>query len=141
MTREAELEALCLACGLCCDGSLFGRARLEPGEVERARKIGLRVLPSGGSFEQPCSALGEGRACAVYTERPNACRAFVCGLWDEHRREGGALAPRLETIARARSLLDAFEKSGFLQSFEGAGELAELMKCFERAIVTPDKDA
>jgi hypothetical protein len=32
-SRDLELTALCQSCGLCCDGSLFGRVRLESSEV------------------------------------------------------------------------------------------------------------
>jgi uncharacterized protein len=105
---DDELEALCRSCGLCCDGSLFGRVSLEPDEVSGARKKHLRVLERGGAFDQPCSALstlGERRACSVYSDRPRACRAFACRLHDRHRREGGALEARLEAVTRVRALL------------------------------------
>lgn len=106
--RSSELEALCLACGLCCDGSLFGRVGLEPGEVAGARARGLVVLSDGRAFDQPCRALDEserGRACAAYGERPASCRRFVCRLHETHRREGGPLAPRLAVVAEARRRL------------------------------------
>jgi len=150
--REA-LATLCRACGLCCDGSLFGRVPLaSAAEVERAKRRHLRVVPSGRSFEQPCAALvatatnrdeGSGggardgaateagefparadlasgvgasdavptapRACAIYDDRPDACRAFVCILHEQHRREGGPLEARLATVHRARSLLARVE--------------------------------
>ena len=107
-----DLETLCRSCGLCCDGSLFGRVTLEPDEVAGARKNRLRVIPRGTAFEQPCSAL-EGsepdRTCAIYEERPRACHAFTCRLYDRHRREGGALEVRLAAVRRARVLLRLLE--------------------------------
>ncbi|HEY1956480.1 MAG TPA: hypothetical protein VGH28_12735 [Polyangiaceae bacterium] len=102
---ERDLEALCRSCGLCCDGSLFGRVPLEPGEVDCAKKNRLRVIPSGASFEQPCRAFAG--TCRVYDERPRACHAFECRLYDRHRREGGPLEARLASVRRARELLAA----------------------------------
>lgn len=101
---EHELHALCQGCGMCCDGSLFGRVGLERGEVPAARRHGLRVVERGGSFLQPCPAFSPG-GCGIYAERPHACRAFRCALLEEHRREGGPLEARLAVVARMRDLL------------------------------------
>jgi Fe-S-cluster containining protein len=95
---------------MCCDGSLFGRARLEPDEVESARRLRLRVVGNGGSFEQRCSALAFG-ACTIYEERPATCRRFVCRLHERLRVEGGALEPYLERVRRVRELFAHFEAS------------------------------
>lgn len=113
--RETELQTLCQACGLCCDGSLFGRVPLLPSEVAAARKHRLLVLPSERAMEQPCPALvddGGSRTCAAYDDRPAACRAFDCALLSRHRAEGGPLAARLASVRRTRALLAAVEASG-----------------------------
>lgn len=107
---EADLSALCLACGLCCDGSLFGRVDLRPEEADAARRHGLRVVAGGRSFEQPCGAYAADdergpRSCRMYDERPRACRRFVCRLYDGYRRDGGALEGPLARVRRARQLL------------------------------------
>lgn len=102
---EGDLATLCRSCGLCCDGSLFGRARLDADEVDVARKQRLRVVANGGSFEQRCVALLD-RACTIYDDRPRACRSFVCRLYERHRQEGGPLEARLARVRRARELLD-----------------------------------
>jgi Fe-S-cluster containining protein len=123
---QADLAALCQSCGLCCDGSLFGRVGLEPEEVELARRRRLRVLPRAEGFEQPCAALaspgprlGE-RRCSIYDDRPLACRRFVCRLLDRHRREGGAIEGRLSVVRRVRSLVASLEASGLTPAdFEG----------------------
>jgi Fe-S-cluster containining protein len=131
---KGELETLCGACGLCCDGSLFGRVGLETEEVLGARKNHLHVLPSGKSFEQPCSALGAGeatdgsRSCAVYAERPRACQRFVCRLYERHRREGGPLEPRLGSVRRARGILAEMEASGRIPDEKTYGELLRLLE-------------
>jgi Fe-S-cluster containining protein len=110
--NSAELSSLCQSCGLCCDGSLFGRVDLETQEIEGARKHRLRVVPSGKSFEQPCSAFagaarrpGDRRGCTIYEERPLSCRRFVCRLYEKYRRDGGSIEEPLSMVRRARSLL------------------------------------
>lgn len=124
-TRVIEVERLCQACGLCCDGSLFGRGRLEPSEVNRVRHR-LAVVSSGTSFEQPCAALVErddGRVCAIYEDRPRTCRSFDCVLVAAHRREGGPLEPRLATIRRAREILATLDPADH-------AELGEIVATF-----------
>jgi Fe-S-cluster containining protein len=112
-----DLESLCKGCGLCCDGSLFGRVTLEPDELVLAKKTRLRVISSGTGFEQPCSALvpqgaAQHVACSIYDDRPAACRRFVCRLHDRFRREGGSLELRLASVQRVRELLLVLEASG-----------------------------
>lgn len=108
--RDEELGTLCRTCGMCCDGTLFEYGGLQPGEVSRARKIGLRVIDRGTAFEQPCAAFDAGGVgCTVYEDRPEACRAFRCRLFERHRVEGGPLAPRLADVAEARALLARYE--------------------------------
>jgi uncharacterized protein len=89
-------ESLCTACGLCCDGTLFGSVRLAPGEAAR---IGLPVL--GELLPQPCAAL-EGARCAIYAARPAGCRAFDCLLLHALRDGEVGLDEALQTVAEAR---------------------------------------
>ena len=65
-------EALCLSCGLCCDGSLFWAVELDAGESVPTGAI------AGGRLPQPC-AFHDG-ACGIYAARPGQCRAFFCGV-------------------------------------------------------------
>lgn len=120
MGTDDDLALLCRSCGLCCDGSLFGRVRLNPDEVEPARRK-LRVLGSGKGFEQPCialartgSVLDEQRVCAIYDERPLSCRSFACRLYERHRTEGGPLEPRLAAVRRVRQLVADLESEGLM---------------------------
>jgi Fe-S-cluster containining protein len=82
MTEEPGSGALCLSCGLCCDGTLFARVRLHAGDaLPSLRAGGIKILtrPGGSAFEQPCAALHQ-RRCTVYAERPSNCRTFRCEL-------------------------------------------------------------
>ncbi len=141
-----ELEGLCRACGLCCDGTLFQHVPLSPGEEPQggAGRGLLRVLPDGTGFEQPCAALARdeaGCSCRVYASRPRACRTFVCRLHERHRLEGGPLAPRLHAVRRVRELLAELDRAGLSPlDFEPSGRAdaaaralhAELLQRLER---------
>jgi Fe-S-cluster containining protein len=112
---ETELARLCEACGLCCDASLFGRVDLELEEVESARQHRLPIVRERRAFEQPCSALvtvASGGCCAIYEDRPRACRRFECRLHARHRREGGPVEPRIAVVERVRYLVATLEQTG-----------------------------
>jgi Fe-S-cluster containining protein len=110
-----DLETLCRSCGMCCDGSLFGRVDLRAEETQAARRRGLKVIASGDAFEQPCAALAHGR-CSIYEERPEACRRFTCRLYERHEREGGPIEPRLAVVRRVRELVAGLEATGLAPS-------------------------
>lgn len=101
----ADAQALCLKCGLCCDGSLFTRVPLGENDAPPARagvvtnERGARYLP------QPCAALEGDLRCAVYAERPLACRRFECLLLVALADGETTLAGALELVRRARALL------------------------------------
>ena len=55
MTNEAKLEsaisALCVSCGLCCDGTLFKQANLkDKKDSALADSLGLKVIEKQGKF-------------------------------------------------------------------------------------------
>ncbi len=102
MTLADELAELCSSCGLCCNGTIFAVGRLDPEEVEPARSLGLRVLPTS-VFELPCPQ-HDGRRCTVYASRPKVCAKYECRLRRDHASKGDALAPKLAATGRAREL-------------------------------------
>jgi Fe-S-cluster containining protein len=75
-----ETQALCLECGLCCNGVIFADVKLQR-EDNRARleALGLpvEVRLRAPRFRQPCEAL-DGCFCRIYGERPKYCREFEC---------------------------------------------------------------
>lgn len=112
---------------MCCDGTLFGRASLGPGEAAPARANGLRVVSNETSFEQPCTALDTvSGACRIYDVRPAACRRFECRLL----KRGAPLDESVAIVRRARALLARVDSP----DGEEAAELVRLMEeNFERA--------
>lgn len=77
------LHALCLACGACCDGTLFTHAELDDDERDRVRTR-LRLLPTTNTdraaFSQPCAAHSS-QGCGLYVERPRVCCRYRCDLY------------------------------------------------------------
>lgn len=70
---------ICLACGICCDGSLIGFVQIEQEEFSRVRKIlDIEESDSIGFFLQPCTKFCNG--CTIYEERPKQCGLFECKL-------------------------------------------------------------
>jgi len=107
-------DALCLACGLCCDGTLFADVELQPGDApERLRAGGLRLLrlrtrgdllPDSPRlrFNQPCAALGADCHCRIYPGRPAHCRAFECALLKAFQAGTVSQATALRVIRQTR---------------------------------------
>ncbi|MEY2880640.1 MAG: hypothetical protein RLZZ15_3020 [Verrucomicrobiota bacterium] len=101
-------EQLCLACGLCCDGTLFDNVRLAPrDDAPRLRALGLPVAVTRGHtpvayFRQPCAGLCANRTCRVYADRPTQCRDFECGVFQAARAGQLSHASALRWVRQAR---------------------------------------
>ncbi len=105
-------EQLCLACGLCCDGSLFDHVQLGPGDdAKKLKALGLPVVVSRSStpvarFRQPCAALCADRTCRVYADRPLQCRTFECGVFKDAQAGRIKFSAALRVVKRARQRVD-----------------------------------
>ena len=67
------IDALCLQCGMCCNGVLFADVRPEAGDRSPLFHDGRSRVT------QPCPAFNAATcACAIYAERPVRCRKFEC---------------------------------------------------------------
>ncbi len=97
------LSALCVECGLCCDGSLFRFLPVQRAEVDRYRALGLPVVTHTGvlAMPLPCAKL-EARCCTIYAERPSGCRGFVCHLGDRLERQQVAFPEALAVVREAQ---------------------------------------
>ncbi|MGV3620738.1 MAG: YkgJ family cysteine cluster protein [Archangium sp.] len=100
----SQLEALCQACGLCCDGTLFTRVPLTPTEVVPVVKLNVLTNATGGRYvPQRCAAL-EGTVCGAYSERPLACRRYECLLFGALREGEVSLDEAVDIVAQAQAL-------------------------------------
>ena len=83
-TIEMQSEELCLLCGLCCDGSLFGMARVGMNDDRDAlEKNWFVTMEEKGKqwFLQPCPNYRD-EECRIYdcTAKPFICNHFKCVL-------------------------------------------------------------
>lgn len=105
-------EQLCLACGLCCDGTLFDNVQLGPGDdVKKVKALGLPVAVTRArqpvsQFRQPCLALCADRTCRIYADRPVQCRTFECGVFKEAQAGRITFAAALRLVKQVRRKAD-----------------------------------
>ena len=147
MNKDEIIATLCLKCGLCCNGALFGDVELqrsdaaaplkEAGLNPRRKRGGAQAIP------QPCRALGGDCRCSIYENRPRHCRDFECLLLGEVldgtiktataqrviRRakklyaEAEELIATLSDVAKGKPLRERFRRiSGILETYDADDE-------------------
>jgi hypothetical protein len=109
-TKNSVIEALCPACGLCCNGVIFANVGLQPGDdIAQLSMAGLPITTPRSALRpphmaQPCAAF-DGCHCRVYADRPRYCREFECVLLKSVKagRTESAAALRIIRTARERA--------------------------------------
>jgi hypothetical protein len=144
-----EAPALCLACGLCCDGTLFRDVELaDAAEGAALERAGVPVRQTAGKrrVAQPCAALGADCRCGVYAGRPARCRQFDCALLLAVRAGRTTPAAALRIIGetrrlagRVRALLAAL--GGRAEGRPLARRFAAVKRAFEAGRGAPDDGA
>jgi Fe-S-cluster containining protein len=116
--NTAAIAKLCPACGICCNGVLFGDVELQRGDdAKLLTKLGVELFRKGRkvAFAQPCACLVKG-LCAIYADRPKRCAAFDCGLLKRVQRDdlsaNAALKKITEAKRRAAEVLDLVRQLG-----------------------------
>jgi Fe-S-cluster containining protein len=129
-------EQLCLACGLCCDGTLFDNVQLGPGDdAKKMKALELPVAISRAAtpitfFRQPCTALCADRTCRVYADRPVQCRSFECGVFKDVQAGRITFADALRVVKQARRRADNVRR--FLRKLGDTEEHRSLGDRFRR---------
>jgi len=74
-------QSPCVGCALCCNGTLYGRAKVAPGEEGRILEHGLKLTSFEDKpyFRLPCKYESCGQ-CTIYETRFEICRSFRCAL-------------------------------------------------------------
>ena len=101
---DVAIAKLCPACGLCCNGVLFGDVELQRGDnAKQLTKLGVELFRKGRktAFPQPCACLVKG-LCSIYADRPKRCAAFDCGLLKRVQSDDLTAALALKKIAEAK---------------------------------------
>jgi len=97
-------QTLCTSCGLCCDGSLFGRARINKNESLITDYIFTIEQNDPQGFRLPCSYLRE-KCCTIYEERPyKVCESFKCKLIKAYLAEKITFADAADKINKVLTL-------------------------------------
>ena len=131
-TLEAyHSSALCRSCGLCCDGTLYGRvplteddaATLATGQVQAQRESQLA---------QPCPHHGGG-GCAVYLRRPVVCTRFSCKTLRRYQETQLSYRQAHEIIAKTVRLADRVRSRLHWELSVDAGPLPALYTAWEQA--------
>lgn len=129
-------EQLCLACGLCCDGTLFDNVQLGRGDdAKKMKALGLPVTVSRAPtpvafFRQPCTASCSDRTCRVYADRPVQCRTFECGVFKDAQAGRIPFADALRLVKQARRRADNIRQ--FLHKLGDTDETRSLGDRFRR---------
>ena len=120
-------SALCLSCGLCCDGGLFVWVSLNDSDRERLRSNGLYAPER---LPHPCPNYST-PACTIYAIRPRQCREYRCGVLKalgdgelDEKVAHGLVAEALTMRARVITLLpEGTSVAGFAEDLKtGAPE-------------------
>lgn len=86
MTTKSDLKdktpsSLCIACNLCCDGSVFSSVPVTEAERDRlATAVDFVTEGDHVRIPLPCRQLGADGTCGCYALRPKVCRNFDCKL-------------------------------------------------------------
>jgi uncharacterized protein len=106
MTNPSDGSALCLACGLCCEGALHLYAIATPVDTRRLRALHLPIELFGNQrgFRLPCP-LYQNHCCSVYPPRLHACQSYRCYVLSELLAGRLTLAEGQALVAGARELL------------------------------------
>ena len=72
---------LCVACGMCCDGTMFTNVVANDAELVQMSFLGAetKVKEEKQFFLQPCPAHING-SCSIYETRPRTCVGYKCAL-------------------------------------------------------------
>jgi hypothetical protein len=104
-----EISDLCVSCGMCCDGTLFGNAFVRDADDRKiADDLGMVTseIKDKFFFKLPCHHFSA--CCTVYSERrPSTCSAFFCPPIKRHKH-GDQTFP--ETQQQIRLLQDHRDK-------------------------------
>ena len=107
-----DASDVCMLCGMCCDGTLFGGAVVEDGESEHVVSLGLEIHrreDGSQAFLHPCPRFTKG-CCGVYEQRPQVCRDYNCGLLPEYEAGRISLDDCTDVIESMRSLTRYIEE-------------------------------
>jgi uncharacterized protein len=106
--RSRDDTAPCIGCGLCCDGTIFDRAVVTPGEEAHLLNYGMELVTKEEKtfFLLPCRYASCGQ-CTIYEDRFDICRSFRCELLKSYQAGDIELQETRATVEKAVQLVSA----------------------------------
>lgn len=110
---EKEISKICVACGMCCDGTLFAKANIkDDSDRVLADSLGLSTMMKDEVrlFSLPCHHFES--KCTVYDQnRPVVCGSYFCNPIIKLKREKMSLPEAQEIISKTVRLKQQFENA------------------------------
>jgi hypothetical protein len=97
-----------MACGLCCDGTLFDQTNLSADDdIGPLAGMGIDAVfnQTEPALRQPCAAY-KNCVCSIYPDRPHVCRQFRCRLLRRFNANKISEGDALDIIRKAIALRD-----------------------------------
>ncbi len=103
-----EEQKICVACGLCCDATVFLHAHIkakELGEIPERMKDTLFLEKGENYFVQPCPYFAG--KCTIYNQkRAEVCCTYRCQLLKDFEAGRITLEMALSEVSDARAMRD-----------------------------------
>ena len=107
-----EEQSICVTCGMCCDGTLFFHAHLNPGERGHLpEKIEENSFSKEGKdyFKLPCLYFTE--KCTIYDrKRADVCSGYRCQLLMDFAEGKVLLSDAIEIVKGAMDMREVIMK-------------------------------
>jgi len=147
--EHVQAQNLCMTCGLCCDGTLFKTAPVDPDErlIElQASGVQIHIENERRRLLLPCAAYENNICKAYYNEKAKICTEYQCKLlkqcfigkitWDEatevvhsiqlHKKKLEANLRKVYRISSGESLPSIFQR--FIESHGGEADVIAFKK-------------
>jgi uncharacterized protein len=111
--EEALVTSICVGCGMCCDGTMYGTVTVGEDDQRPALAAAGPVITTkegASSFLLPCPVFRAG-CCSIYGDRPAVCRGYRCLLLRRHDAGDISRGDAQTLIGRVLALRDRVRAS------------------------------
>lgn len=143
--QAVDGSALCLECGLCCDGTVFRHTELGADEAATARALGVTLITIGEAgpnsypaIPQGCPLFRDGGCSSYGRWRPKACGDYACRLLTGYVAGTRTLADCRDVVRAVRAAVEESKSSG--SSDAERLRAAGLLEVFRRKFFKTESD-
>ena len=104
MNSGKSINDLCMSCGFCCDGTLFGFGVLKKEDEKNLGEFPLLTINKDKTeFEQPCPYFDS--KCTIYDKtRPSVCSTFYCKQIKNLKEEKKTIDEVSQSITKIKAI-------------------------------------